>query len=146
MTPVLKWMAKDREEKIHDPFKKALAVRGKGADAKERADACFFETLVRVHRAAEGAPFTGLKPSGTDPGPAVAAADKALESGSADALVKLVTEKVAAEIRERLTRAAEAKKHAFESVEAGQRFVQAYVESTHHAEAPVKATPGHHHH
>jgi len=43
----------------------------------------FFEMLVRVHRAGEGAPYTGLKPAGLDRG-AVEAADKALENNSSD--------------------------------------------------------------
>jgi len=46
------------------------------------ADTYFFETLVRMHRAGEGAPYTGLKPAGRDLGPAIPAADKALEDGS----------------------------------------------------------------
>ena len=35
------------------------------------ADQFFFETLVRVHRAGEGAPFTGLRPAGAELGPAI---------------------------------------------------------------------------
>ena len=44
------------------------------AEARELADRYFFETLVRIHRAGEGAPYTGLKPAGRDLGPAVPAA------------------------------------------------------------------------
>lgn len=63
------------------------------------------ETLVRVHRAGEGAPFTGLKPTGTPVEPGVAASDNALETGSPDVLVALVTQQVEAGIRERFGRA-----------------------------------------
>jgi len=52
----------------------------------------FFETLVRVHRAGEGAPYTGLKPAGLDLGTAIPAADEALKTGSPDKLVKLLTD------------------------------------------------------
>ena len=134
VTPVLKWVSKDGEQEIRDVFSKTFVVRSKGAEARELADRYFFETLVRVHRAGERAPFTGLKPGGTDPGPAVTAADKALESDSSEALVKIITEKVAAEIRERFARAAETRKHASQSVDAGRQFVRAYVEFVHHAE------------
>jgi uncharacterized protein DUF6448 len=134
VTPVLKWVGKDAEPEIRAAFSKAMVVRSKGAEARDLADRFFFETLVRVHRAGEGARFTGLKPGGTDPGAAVTAADKALESGSSDALVKLVTDRVSTEVRERYARAAEAKKHANDSVEAGREFVRAYVEFIHHAE------------
>jgi hypothetical protein len=56
-------------------------VRALSPQAKELADRFFFETLVRVHRAGEGTPFTGLKPAGRDLGPAIPAADKAIEEG-----------------------------------------------------------------
>lgn len=39
-----------------------MAVRAKGKEAQELADMYFFETLVRIHREGEGAPYTGLKP------------------------------------------------------------------------------------
>ncbi len=134
VTPALKWVTKDAEPEIRAAFAKTLAVRSKGADARELADRYFFETLVRVHRAGEGAPFTGIKPAGTDPGAAVKASDKALDAGSPDALVKIITDKVTAEVRSRFVRVAEAKKHSGESVQAGREFVRAYVEFVHHAE------------
>lgn len=132
-TPALKWVEKAHEEEIRAAFQKTLAVRGKGPEARELADNYFFETLVRVHRAGEGAPYTGLKPAG-EVEPGIAAADEALERGSAEALVKEVTEQVAAGIRERFTHALEKKHHAEESVEAGREFVAAYVEYVHYVE------------
>jgi hypothetical protein len=62
ITPLLKWVRVEDEKEIKDAFEKTLAVRRKGAEAKELADMYFFETLVRIHRAGEGAPYTGLKP------------------------------------------------------------------------------------
>ncbi len=64
VTPVLKWVKKTREDEIKAVFKKALAAKSKGPEAQEIADRYFFETLIRLHRAGEGAPFTGLKPAG----------------------------------------------------------------------------------
>lgn len=133
VTPVLKWVRKDDEKDIQKLFEKTLAVRKQGKEAKELADMYFFETLVRIHRAGEGAPYTGLKAAGTVE-PSVAAADKALEAGSADKLVNMVTEAVAHGIRERFLHTLEAKKHAEHSVEAGRKFVEAYVEFTHYVE------------
>jgi len=108
-------------------------VRRKGPEAKELADRYFFETLVRVHRAGEGAPYTGLKPAGAVE-PAIAGADRALESGSVENLVKLVTNSVATGIRKRFAHALEAKKHQNESVQAGREYVEAYIEFTHYVE------------
>ncbi len=133
-TPVLKWVKKENEAEIRDAFRKTLAVRAKGPEAKELADMYFFETLVRLHRAGEGAPYTGLKPAGTDLGPAVTGADKALENGKVDDLTKLVTGDVAAGIRERFNTAMEKKKHADESVDAGREFVEAYATFVHYVE------------
>lgn len=71
VTPVLKWVKSEYEGEILEVFNKTLSVRRKGREAKELADIYFFETLVRLHRASEGAPYEGLKPAGTDLGPAV---------------------------------------------------------------------------
>jgi hypothetical protein len=134
VTAVLKWVKPESEAEIREAFKKTLAVRAMGTEARELADMYFFETLVRIHRAGEGAPYAGLKPAGTDPGPGVAACDKALESGSVDAVVKLVADAVAAGIRTRFAKASEAGKHANDSVAAGREFVEAYVQFVHYVE------------
>jgi hypothetical protein len=59
--PVLKWVKEEDEDEISAVFEKALSVRSKGPEAQEIADRYFFESLIRLHRAAEGAPFTGVK-------------------------------------------------------------------------------------
>ncbi len=133
ITPVLKWLRKEDEKEIIAQFEKTLSVRKQSKEAKELADMYFFETLVRIHRAGEGAPYTGLKPAGAVE-PSVAAADKALESGSADGLVKLVTSAAEKGIRQRFTHAFETKKHADHGVEYGRKFVAAYVDFTHYVE------------
>ncbi len=133
VTPLLKWVTKERENDIRNAFAQTLAVRTKGKDAHELADGFFFETLVRVHRAGEGAPYTGLKPAGTIT-PAVAAADKALDAGSVDELSAMIGNAVRDGIRKRFAEVAEKKKHANDSVEAGREFVDAYVEYVHFVE------------
>ena len=133
ITPVLKWVKKENEKEIREAFAKTLAVRKQGKEAKELADMYFFETLVRIHRAGEGAPYTGLKP-GEAIEPIIAESDKALESGSVDNLVKDVTDAVAKGIRDKFAHAKETKKHADDSVEAGREYVEAYVVFTHYVE------------
>lgn len=132
VTPVLKWVKKEQEEEIRAAFKKTMAVRSKGLEAKELADMYFFETLVRIHRAGEGAPYTGLSSEPVEP--IIAEADRALERGSVDHLVKHVTEAVTSGIRKRFAQTYQRKKHADESTEAGREFVEAYVEFTHYVE------------
>ena len=146
VTPLLKWVHTDDEKEIRVAFQKTLAVRAKGAEAKELADMYFFETLVRIHRAGEGAPYTGLKP-GETVDPAVALADKALESGSVDKLVDVLTKAMANGIRERFQHAIETQEHTDDSVAAGREFVEAYVIFTHYVEglhAIIKGSGGHH--
>ena len=131
---VLPWVAAKDEGEIRHAFELAVAVRGKGEKEKELADRFFFETLVRVHRAGEGAPFTGLKPAGLNMGPAIPAADKALETGDPKAVLDLINEKVHEGIHRYYMAATEKKKHAGESVEAGRDYVQAYVPYVHYVE------------
>jgi len=126
-TPVLKWVEPEGEAEIREAFRAALAVRAAGGEAQQLADRHFFETLVRVHRAGEGEGFTGLKPAGSvDPG--IAAADKALEAGSAAALSQAVSARLADGISTRFARTLALGKHADESVEAGRAYVAAYVD------------------
>jgi len=134
VTLVLPWVAKEKEGEIREAFDLVSAVRGKGAKERELADRYFFETLVRVHREAEGAPFTGLKPAGLDLGPAIPAADKALETGNPKPLLALIEEKTHEGIHKYYVEAMEKKKHAGESVEAGRAYVQAYVPFLHFVE------------
>jgi hypothetical protein len=131
---ILPWVAADKEAEIRKAFDLTVAVRGKGEKEKELADMYFFETLVRVHREGEGAAYTGLKPAGLDLGPAIPAADKALESGNPGPLLKLMNEKIHAGIHKYYMEAKEKKAHAGESVEAGRAYVNAYVPYLHFVE------------
>ncbi len=133
VTQVLKWVQSGGEALIREAFQKALKVRSKGAEARELADTYFYETLVRVHRAGEGAPYTGLKPAGSvEPG--IQMADRALATGSDAQLLEEMTSHMAGGLRERFAEALATRKHADESVEAGRRYVKAYVEFIHYVE------------
>ena len=132
VAPVLKWVQRDDEQEIKAIFQKVVAARKASPQAREIADRYFFETLVRIHRAGEGAPYTGLQAG--PPEPIIAETDKALETGSAEAVIKHVTEAAAAGIKKRFNEALERKKHAAHSVDAGRSFVAAYVDLTHYVE------------
>ena len=106
---VLIWVQKPDEAEIKPTFDHAQAVRKLSAEARELAERYFFETLVRIHRAGEGAPFTGLKSAGRDLGPAIPAADNALREGNADGVLKLLTDSLEGGVREHFERARAAK-------------------------------------
>jgi hypothetical protein len=132
---VLHWVRADDEAEIRAAFERTLRVRATSAEARDMADLWFFETLVRVHRAGEGAPYTGLKPAGWQPPALITAADESLRSGDVDALAARVAEHVARALRERHARAMALKDFAAADVEAGRRYVEAYVAYTHYLEA-----------
>ena len=135
VTPVLKWVKLEYEAEVRQLFEKTRAVREKGADIREIADMHFFETVVRLHRAGEGEPFTGLKPEGTVVEPGIEAADQALEKGRIEEVIKKTSDEIAEGIRSRFGRVQEAKKHADQSIESGRQFVAAYVEFIHFIES-----------
>lgn len=143
ITPLLKWVRAEDEDVVKETFEKALSVRKLSPEAAEVADRLFFETLVRVHRAAEGAPFTGLKPVGTGISPAEMAADRALEEGSVDSLAGKIAGSLEKEIRARFDRVMEKKKHAEQNVRAGREYVEAYVRYVHFVDGVHNMISGH---
>jgi hypothetical protein len=77
---VLPYAPAAAEDEIQTTFEQAMKVRSLGAEAKDLADRAFIETTVRLHRAGENAAYTGLKPAGTDFGPAIPAAERVIET------------------------------------------------------------------
>lgn len=146
--PALAWVRAADEGEVKEAFSKALAVRKLNPAAKDLADRYFFETLVRVHRASENAPYTGLKPAGRDLGPAIPAADTAIVDGSVEPLVRLLSSGLETGLRERFERVLKARKNMSHDVEAGRAYVAAYVEFVHYVEAvhEASAAPGGHLH
>lgn len=132
VTPLLKWVSPAYEGEIRSVFDHVTRVRELGGEARDLADRYLFETLVRVHRAGEGAPYTGLKPAGSDAHAAEAAADGALAAGTVDALADKIGGRAAASVRERFELAMKEREHVDDSVEAGRRYVDAYVRYVHH--------------
>jgi hypothetical protein len=144
---VLIWVRPQDADEIKKAFQDTLAVRKLDPQAQAFADRSFFETLVRIHRAGENAPYTGLKPAGRDLGPAIPAADKAIETGSESALIQLVTEKVQEGLRKHFKEVLEKKNFAPNDVAAGREYVEAYVTYIHYVErlydAAEKSVAGH---
>jgi hypothetical protein len=145
---VLPWVREQDEAEIRQAFAHALAVRKLGGEAKALADRHFFETLVRVHRAGEGAPYTGLKPAGRDLGPAIPAADRALQDGSLDKVLEVLGDAIREGLHGHFHRTVERKGFAPDDVKAGREYVEAYVPYIHYVERLWQAASGpvHGHH
>jgi hypothetical protein len=144
---VLLWVREQDSDEIRRAFDETLAVRKLSGDARKLADRYFFETLVRLHRTSEGAPYTGLKPAGRDMGLAIPAADQALKSGDLGPVIKLLTDETRAGLVRSFDATVKAKTYPVADVDAGRRYVRAYVEFIHLVEriheAAVRNAEGH---
>lgn len=168
----LVWVQEDDEAEVRRAFDHVRRVRAAGGDAATLADRFFLETVVRLHRQGEGEPYTGLKPAGSGITQAVAHADAALESGSAEELRHLLHALLDARLDgvfadavgrrrgvERLVStggaavaaphdrgAAHAEGTAPAQLAAGRAYVEAYVQLLHLVEALETVLSGHGHH
>ncbi|HEX6007707.1 MAG TPA: DUF6448 family protein [Burkholderiales bacterium] len=130
---VLPWVQKKDEADIRSQFQKTVAVRKAGGQAKELADTYFFETLVRIHRAGEGAGYTGLKPAGQIE-PPIAAADKSLDSGKLQDVAQLISKRTEQGLHRHFEDVMKKKNYKPNDVAAARAYVSAYVEYTHYVE------------
>jgi hypothetical protein len=150
ITPVLKWIEKEDEAELKAMFEKIMRVRQAGGETRELADRLFFETLVRLHRASEGAPYTGVKPTGTPVAGYVVLSDNTLETGSAEELIDHLQEALARVIAEKFEETYSKKQRMDESVEAGRAYIHDYVDFVHYVKYVVETIkssgPVHHEH
>jgi hypothetical protein len=140
---VLKWVPVANEKEIRDAFNLTMKVIGKGPDAKEISEKYFFDTLVRIHRAGEGVPFTGVKPSGTPIDEKILAADQAIETGNLSPLKGIVSDKDLPELTERFNRVLSLKNFDVNNVTAGREYIEAYVQFFKFAEGETDAHHAH---
>jgi hypothetical protein len=131
---VLIWVQEKDEREIQTAFDETLVVRELSPQAKALADRFFFETLVRVHRAGESAPFTGLKPAGRDLGPAIPAADEAVRVGSVETVGQLLTDAMQQRLREEFAHVMAVRTFKVDDLAAGRAYIRAYVEFIHFVE------------
>lgn len=99
---VLPYVHADAEDEIRQAFESTREVRRLGPAAQTLADLAFFETVVRVHRAGEGAPYTGLKPAGLDIGPVIPKAEQAAATLDAAGLIACLNAEVQQQIQHRI--------------------------------------------
>jgi len=143
---VLKWVEEEHEAEIKNLFAKTVALKGGDQEIYQIVEQYFLETLVRLHREGEGAPYTGLKPAGST-APIIAMADNALEKNEVDRLLTNLNNHIQKVIREKYEKVADLKKVKDESLEKGRAYVAAYVDYTHTLEgieaAMVHGAEGH---
>ena len=141
------WVGPKDEAELKSAFRQTVAVRKLGPEARELADRQLFETLVRLHRQGEGAPYTGLAAAGRDLGPAIPAADRSITARNADAVEAMLVGELRSALRESFDRVRTHRRFDPNDVAAGREYVAAYVEYIHFVErlhlAVTSPAPGH---
>lgn len=138
--PVLIWVQQDDEGAVREALREAIAVRQLGPEAREMADRYFFETLVRLHRAGEGAPYTGLHAAGRDLGPAIPLADRAVATGSDREIADFISDEAAKGVHERFEDLRRKRRFDPGDIGAGREYVASYVAFIHFVEGLHRAT------
>lgn len=131
---VFKWISKEQEPEIISLFNKTYKLKGGDKEIYQIVEKHFLETLVRLHRETEGAPYTGLKPAGTTK-KIVVLSDKAIDSKSADDLVGKLNGHIEKVVREKFNKVSALYNEKDSSPEKGREYVKAYVDYTHTLEA-----------
>lgn len=127
---VLKWITKEQESEITSLFNKTYALKSGDNEVYEIVEKHFFETLVRLHRETEGAPYTGLKPAGR-PIQIIQMTDTALVEDDIEGFIVKLDEHLNKVVHEKYQKVAELNKVKDNSVAQGRAFVEAYVDYTH---------------
>lgn len=131
---VLKWITPQQEKEIIPLFNKTYALKSGDKEVYNIVEKHFFETLVRLHRETEGAPYTGLKPAGTTK-QIIQLSDQAIESNNVEYLLDRLNTHIGKVIKEKYEKVAALDKFKNDSPEKGREFVEAYVDYTHTIEA-----------
>ena len=150
---ILAYVPENGAAEVKSAFDKVLLARKGNPAAREVADLYFFETVVRIHRAGEGAPYTGLKPAGQDEGPVIPVAEKAIETGSPDALIGMLSDTLRQEVLRRFDHMMHLRDHSPDDVKRAREYVEAMLGLevySHTLYSAMKADPhegqhGHHH-
>lgn len=146
---VLPYVPADGEAEVRALFDRVVPMRGLGQGARDIADRLFFETVVRIHRAGEGAAYTGLKPAGLDVGPALPLAERAVHDGSPGPLTDLLTDLLRGEVGDRLETVRSLADARDGSIERDRAWVEAmlgFEVYAHHVYLAVTAPADAHHH
>lgn len=144
---VVKWISADQEKEVLGLFTKTYNLKKGDKEVYNIVEKHFLETLVRLHRETEGAPYTGLKDAGTTK-PIVQLTDMSIEKENLSAMTDKLNAFMAQVIKEKYDKVVKLDKTKNENPEKGREFVKAYVDYTHTVEALhdiLEHTGGHKH-
>ena len=132
---ILPYVPQESENEVIAAFNKVLPLHNQPNGVQEVADTFFFETVVRLHRAGEGAPYTGLQPAGRDLGQAITLADRAVATGSVGELSQVVAGEVTQGIHARFEDLQSKRQFDRTDLAAGRDYISSYVSFIHYVEA-----------
>lgn len=135
LDPVLKWIRVADERELRTAFEGALSVRKAGGESATLADQYFLETAVRLHRASEGEPYTGLKPEHAAKERIPFEVDSALTNDSFGPIKEAMLSDLKVELTRRIEALRAAAKTKDSNPDRGREFVRAYVSAVHYLEA-----------
>lgn len=139
------WVTDQQADELKSIFEQSLEVYAKGGDSQELAERYFMESTVRLHRQAEGMPYTGLKPARPNPDD-IQVAEEALESGDVAEVTDLLAQEIRHKISELHANVMAAKDNKDQSVETGREWADAYVQYVvyiHGLYQNIQAGPAH---
>ena len=140
---VLPFVPERDEADVQAAFTAVMSVRAMSDQAQAVADRLFFETVVRLHRAGEGAAYTGLKPAGGPVSPVIPIAEQAVVTGSARQLTAYLTRVLQNELGERLGRVSALAAETDRSVADARRYVEAMLGFEVYSHSLLKALQAH---
>ncbi|SMO65521.1 DUF6448 family protein [Gracilimonas mengyeensis] len=141
----LVWIGESQEPELRTAFERSLNVYQEGGASQKLAERYFMETTVRLHREAEGMPYTGLKPA-QESSEDIQLAEEALNSGKLAPVTDMLAKQIRKKTSHLFTEAMEAKSNKDASVEAGREWVDAYVKYivyVHSLYQKIQAGPAH---
>ena len=140
---VLPFVPERDEADVQAAFTAVMSVRAMGDQAQAVADRLFFETVVRLHRAGEGAAYTGLKPAGIPVSPVIPIAEQAVVTGSTEQLTAYLTRILQDELDERLGRVSALAADKDRSVPDARRYVETMLGFEVYSHSLLKALQAH---
>lgn len=138
----LPYVHADGEAEVRAMFDSVMPVRDVSPAAREVADRLFFETVVRIHRAGEGAPYTGLKPAGLSVGPVIPLAERAVDTGSPDEVAAFLTTALREELGRRLGLVHSLRATTDRSTDDARRYVEAMLDFEVYSDHVFRAIGG----
>ena len=145
LSHALIWVTDKQADELKSAFEQSLKVYSKGNESQELAERYFMSETVRLHREAEGMPFKGLKPaqpSSKD----IQIAEQALASGELAPVTNMLANEIRKKTSELYRKVMETKSKKDNSVEAGRKWVDAYVQYivyVHKLYQNIQAGPAH---